>query len=1058
MGLNKEIEINRQITLVLASLILMVFKMYADSSLGNTPENGGSAKKKGLKGAVWMGVPGKNMIFNPGFELGWTGWVRDHWNKQMETTIAWSKAVPGGPVKDAGMGGSRAFRLSDETSTRSFCFPLEKGQRYTVSAYFNAQVPNSGVWWAVISPEWKMQINTIADLPVNKWTRRSFSFTWKHKLNKMRGYLRIQHKNCLIDRVQVEKGELSPYEPPPVTLGLNALDGKDNIFVRGREKAQLIFVAIPSKAVTTKAKAFISVEDAWEQEVWKKEFTIQPGIEIAEVIDIPTQILGTFEADMKAVNAKGQILGISTARFAVIDPPAPEHATGKSPFAVCYELAKRPPWVVEREAPVLALMGVHWTRYFGSFLQGFSKPMPENYVAAIKKQVEPLINAGIRPIACMHPIPENAKKKIIDLETSDQQTLKEYGEHIREIVKPLKKEIKYWEILNEPNLWRFKKGLKKGSLSVPAIKYFKILKTAYEAIKSVDPDLQVVGGAVNKIDWDWIEKLLQLGGAKYMDVFSFHPYRSTPDQPNVYPELIKLRALLDKYGFKGPMINSEQYFAADLYFGRGSAQETRRGYYVKGNEELRAAGRTIRNFIHHAAAGVPYCAYAVNCTHFQLGGSDPFFLYDLYAAHNAATRFLETAGSGEMLGVGSSMRIFIFPDAKDGPLLTVNAPSVKINGHIKIMGSFTAYDIMGNPIPRKEIVAKGVPVRTDPCYVRFPKGTSIEKIKTAVKNAELVGMGEPFSVDIGITGERQITVEVSNRYNKPLSGTVKLQEIPKGWSINEAVKLFKDLAPEKKIRIPFDFAKAQIKNLGKYPLTVMLESDYQPVRFSVVLSPVFAKAISAMQVDGNLIEWKNADWINLGDDHVSKQFNINLNRKGENDLSARMACGWTKDYFAIALQITDDRHVPAGHETEIYKGDSVQIYFDQCNDAADRPDARKYDSNDISYSIGEIKGKAIAYLDKGGSERYIGEANKTTGLDVEVNTSIVRKGNTTIYEIRFPRKTLPEVKLKKGAAFGFSILINDNDGRGRKTGLTLSPKGTEPYSSPHLWRDLILVQ
>ena len=103
-------------------------------------------------------------------------------------------------------------------------------------------------------------------------------------------------------------------------------------------------------------------------------------------------------------------------------------------------------------------------------------------------------------------------------------------------------------------------------------------------------------------------------------------------------------------------------------------------------------------------------------------------------------------------------------------------------------------------------------------------------------------------------------------------------------------------------------------------------------------------------------------------------------------------------------------------------------------------------------------GKAFAYVTKGADGRYLGEANKTTGLDPAVRAAVRREGDTTVYEILFPRAALPGVKLQRDGSFGFSLLVNDNDGGGRKTGLTLAPKGSEPYAHPEEYRDLVLTR
>lgn len=118
-----------------------------------------------------------------------------------------------------------------------------------------------------------------------------------------------------------------------------------------------------------------------------------------------------------------------------------------------------------------------------------------------------------------------------------------------------------------------------------------------------------------------------------------------------------------------------------------------------------------------------------------------------------------------------------------------------------------------------------------------------------------------------------------------------------------------------------------------------------------------------------------------------------------------------------------------------------------------------HQSDDLSYQIALVGGKTpAAYLDKAPQGRYIGENNQTTGVDDEVKLNIIKLDSGELfYDIFLPLVTLPNIGFKAGNSFGFSLIINDNDGKGRKTGLTLAPKGSEPYKKPHEYRDLILL-
>ncbi len=74
--------------------------------------------------------------------------------------------------------------------------------------------------------------------------------------------------------------------------------------------------------------------------------------------------------------------------------------------------------------------------------------------------------------------------------------------------------------------------------------YTELLKASYEKVKSVRPDVAVLGGAAVKIPIPYLEKLFKLGALNYMDAIAVHPYQ-TPE--TVERSLADLVALTKKY-------------------------------------------------------------------------------------------------------------------------------------------------------------------------------------------------------------------------------------------------------------------------------------------------------------------------------------------------------------------------------------------------------------------------------------------------------------------------------------------------------------------------------
>ena len=279
-------------------------------------------------------------------------------------------------------------------------------------------------------------------------------------------------------------------------------------------------------------------------------------------------------------------------------------------------------------------------------------------------------------------------------------------------------------------------------------------------------------------------------------------------------------------------------------------------------------------------------------------------------------------------------------------------------------------------------------------------------------------------------------------------------KLPEGWKL-PAEKAFQKLEAAGTQVVSFEIEGASFDPMAEYPVSVVVESGEAFVRTDAVLRPVFAARAPAVKADGDLTEWSGARWITLGAEQLSGAFTPGVKNDGANDSTAKLAVTWMADAMAIAVVAEDDVHHTVEAPSLAWQGDSVQVYFDPRNDAM--PEQRNV-QDDIEYLLSLINGKAHVWLVKGAEGNYRGAANRVEGFeDVDAACAVVRKGRTTVYELVLPRKPcLPNISFAPDAALGFSVLINDNDGAGRKPGLTLSPKGTEPYGAPHLYRDLIL--
>jgi fibronectin type 3 domain-containing protein len=144
---------------------------------------------------------------------------------------------------------------------------------------------------------------------------------------------------------------------------------------------------------------------------------------------------------------------------------------------------------------------------------------------------------------------------------------------VEQIVAAFKNQVLYWEGQNEPDT-----GAYSGAGYVPVEAAF------YNAVKSVDPNLQVLGPAVvsiadNGAGISWIKDFLANGGGKYLDGFSFHAYNTNQGQLYLLREaLTSLTSTLQQYGLGNlPLWQTEQGFPAAIY---GSYQTQLQGQWT----------------------------------------------------------------------------------------------------------------------------------------------------------------------------------------------------------------------------------------------------------------------------------------------------------------------------------------------------------------------------------------------------------------------------------------------------------------------------------------------
>jgi len=141
--------------------------------------------------------------------------------------------------------------------------------------------------------------------------------------------------------------------------------------------------------------------------------------------------------------------------------------------------------------------------------------------------------------------------------------------------------------------------------------------------------------------------------------------------------------------------------------------------------------------------------------------------------------------------------------------------------------------------------------------------------------------------------------------------------------------------------------------------------------------------------------------------------------------TAKFAVGVTDAAIDIAVEVTDAIPKPDGQGVELWNGDSVQFAFD-CDGSGEEGGNTEF----------------VAALTEHGPEIWKNLASQMGGdlpakwsapgsQVANASFTAVRDGETVLYKVRLPWSELYPLTHEPGKPLRFSILVNNNDGKGR---------------------------
>ncbi|MFC3797963.1 sugar-binding protein [Cohnella sp. GCM10012308] len=201
------------------------------------------------------------------------------------------------------------------------------------------------------------------------------------------------------------------------------------------------------------------------------------------------------------------------------------------------------------------------------------------------------------------------------------------------------------------------------------------------------------------------------------------------------------------------------------------------------------------------------------------------------------------------------------------------------------------------------------------------------------------------------------------------------------------------------------------------------------------------KANQPIVIDGVLgsAEWSHAESFAL--DQAS-QVRLMSDWGGTADLSADAYTKWDAEHLYLAVRVTDNTHLNNNPPGDSWKGDSIQFAIDPGRSI--EPGKLGWSENSIA-----LNSETNAVMKRGG----IGGNNLQNS-----SVAVHREGTQTVYEMAIDWSDILPAGMTPSAAnaIGFSFLVNDNDGTGRR-GWMEYMSGIGLSKNPELFGDLILT-
>jgi hypothetical protein len=285
--------------------------------------------------------------------------------------------------------------------------------------------------------------------------------------------------------------------------------------------------------------------------------------------------------------------------------------------------------------------------------------------------------------------------------------------------------------------------------------------------------------------------------------------------------------------------------------------------------------------------------------------------------------------------------------------------------------------------------------------------------------------------------DQTLSVTLTNIDPKPFSGALTIKSFPETWTVKQQTLKTGNVESGESKTLKFNF-QGERKLADRDSFLISVNGNKISKEYQYNFACRFASERDFERPNMSAA-WLTSQW------HLTGRDTNTLRQRIGKKIIARYMLQWDRQGSGLRViaEIDDNDFIPPTQRGQMYNGDSIQIYFDQKNNA--QSNTIGYDYDDVVFQVGMLDGKPEVWRET--------EPKGT----VDVPVKIVHKKGKTYYDLFIPKCFLPQAELTPGNTIGFSILFNmrlkDQNG---EFSAALAPLGESPYLHPGKWQDFYL--